>query len=65
MGTECFDTTGLKPCPFCGSMRLYKCTPMEGLPFVNCCDCWGEIRSSTLEKAIVAWNRRAGEKVSK
>jgi len=60
----------LKPCPFCGSpeVKMYSFEDASLHGFLHLCktngDAMVKIESrlySTEEKAIEAWNRRAGE----
>ena len=46
----------LKPCPFCGFSMVLVYNDNR----VVCGNCSVEIKRSTKEKAIEAWNRRAG-----
>ena len=52
----------LKPCPFCGSTRVYMGDPLPGvdMPACLCLDCGGTIHHCYSDKAeaIAAWNRR-------
>ncbi|TPV63451.1 MULTISPECIES: Lar family restriction alleviation protein [Serratia] len=57
----------LKPCPFCGNttpqLMTPDCIPLGG--FMVCCPqpgCQAQCRlSGNRDKAIAAWNRRAGD----
>ena len=54
----------LKPCPFCGKypQAVVDCETEEKFG-VKCFNCGGSIcpEKETLQEAIEAWNRRAGE----
>lgn len=50
----------LKPCPFCGSDRVYGTKARKGLYRVECWCCGANIGSfGGIEKAIKWWNTRA------
>lgn len=56
----------LKPCPFCGSIKIYYSkptaygTPARWFSGVSCTECGAEVTGRD-DKAIEAWNRRAEE----
>lgn len=50
----------LKPCPFCGSKRIYGNEVMKGIHRVECWCCGASVESiDCIEKAIEWWNTRA------
>lgn len=50
----------LKPCPFCGSKRVYSAKVKKGIYRVECWCCGAIVESvSSTEKAIKHWNTRA------
>ena len=54
----------LKPCPFCGSADLNMYWDLGVETYITQCrGCWAEIKQyeGVKDKAINAWNRRAGE----
>ena len=51
------DCPKLRECPFCGFSIVLVYNDNR----VVCGNCSAEIKRSTKEKAIEAWNRRAGE----
>ena len=69
-------TPKLRPCPFCGRIKSLEVEHRTGNVFVVCNNCYAEGpgtaegfgcekkygRIETDEKAITAWNRRAGRK---
>ena len=57
----------LKPCPFCGSTKIYVYVPtmyeIGNDASVNCENplCGAEVRGESSKEAIAKWNRRVGE----
>ena len=52
--------TELKPCPFCGSDRVYGTKARKGVYRVECWCCGASVESVYgIEKAIKWWNTRA------
>ena len=48
----------LKPCPFCGSTHLeIDIDIITGDYFIQCQNCWANIKSNTKEFAINFWNQ--------
>jgi Lar family restriction alleviation protein len=50
----------LKPCPFCGGDAMLI-TPPFSRPYVACLDNFCSGPKETPDKAVAAWNRRAGD----
>lgn len=52
----------LKPCPFCGGEAHIRQNGNRVFPWVVCSDCIASTRVyDSVEEAIEAWNRRAGD----
>lgn len=53
---------GFKPCPFCGSERIYASKAKKGIYRVECWCCGASVDSvASIDKAIKWWNTRADE----
>lgn len=56
------EKTELKPCPFCGGENIVLTSHHEVIVFVQCEDCYATFpHFDSLEEAVSAWNRRAGD----
>lgn len=51
----------LKPCPFCGSLKLFIGNTVNQIYMIRCYSCGAVVSfvgSELREKAFIAWNRR-------
>lgn len=56
------NNDGFKPCPFCGSERIYASKERKGVYRVECWCCGASVDSvASIDKAIKWWNTRADE----